>query len=94
MYLADLSKSFWRYRSVLVNENSLLNSARELLIRYAKLLDAALDLMNDNLVLSLDRLHRPALYFCGESPLSVSITSVGAEEVLSFVSRLSHGSCN
>jgi len=66
----------------------------ELLIRYAKLLDAALDLMDGDVELALDWLQKPALYFGGESPLSVSITSVGAEEVLSFVSRLSLGSCN
>lgn len=66
----------------------------ELLIRYAKLLDAALDLMDGDVELALDWLQKPALHFGGESPLSVSITSVGAEEVLSFVSRLSLGSCN
>lgn len=66
----------------------------ELLIRYAKLLDAALDLMDGDVELALDWLQKPALHFGGESPLSVSITSVGAEEALSFVSRLSLGSCN
>lgn len=66
----------------------------ELLIRYAKLLDVALDLMDGDVELALDWLQKPALHFGGESPLSVSITSVGAEEVLSFVSRLSLGSCN
>ena len=66
----------------------------ELLVRYAKLLDAALDLTDDNFELALDWIQKPALYFGGESPLSVSVTSVGAEEVLNFIGRLSLGSCN
>ena len=66
----------------------------ELLIRYAKLLDAALDLLDGDVELARDWIQKPALYFGGGSPLSVSISSVGAEEVLSFVSRLYLGSSN
>lgn len=75
------------------NQGAMSFRESELLVRYAKLLDAAVDLMDGNVELALDWIQKPTLYFGGESPLSVSITSVGAEEVLSFVGRLSLGSC-
>jgi putative toxin-antitoxin system antitoxin component (TIGR02293 family) len=65
-------------------------SESELILRYAQLLDASLELMDGNSEQALQWLTKPARYLRGESPLEYAYTSNRADEVLQFINRVSH----
>ena len=61
------------------------------ILRYARLLDLALELVNGNREHALQWLSTPNHALAGESPLSYAQTGAGAEVVRDLVAKIEHG---
>mgnify|MGYP002661941467 CR=1 FL=1 len=57
------------------------------ILRYARLLDLALELVNGNRENALQWLSTPNRELCGETPLSYAQTGVGAEVVRDLIAK-------
>lgn len=61
------------------------------ILRYARLLDLALELVNGNRENALQWLSTPNPELSGETPLSYAQTGVGAEVVRNLIAKIEHG---
>lgn len=61
------------------------------ILRYARLLDLALELVNGNKENALQWLSTPNCELSGETPLSYAQTGVGAEVVRDLIANIEHG---
>lgn len=61
------------------------------LVRYARIKDAALDLMQGDDAAAIEWLHSPIDLFANETPLTHANTEMGAKDVEDLILRLRHG---
>lgn len=83
-----ISQSTSRRREI---EGKLSVEEGDKILRYARLLDLALELMNGNREYALQWLSTPKRELSGETPLSYAQTSVGAEVVRDLIAKIEHG---
>ena len=61
------------------------------ILRYARLLDLTLNLMDGNKENALEWLSTPNRALNGEAPLSYAVTEIGAEMVSDLIGKIEHG---
>lgn len=83
-----ISQSTARRREV---EGKLSVDEGDKILRYARLLDLALELVNGNKENALQWLSTPNRDLSGETPLSYAQTGVGAEVVRDLIAKIEHG---
>ena len=83
-----ISQSTARRREV---EGKLSVDEGDKILRYARLLDLALELVNGNKENALQWLSTPNRELSGETPLSYAQTGVGAEVVRDLIAKIEHG---
>jgi putative toxin-antitoxin system antitoxin component (TIGR02293 family) len=83
-----ISQSTSRRREI---EGKLSVDEGDKILRYARLLDLALELVNGNREKALQWLSTPNRALCGETPLSYAQTGVGGEIVRDLIAKIEHG---
>ena len=83
-----ISQSTCRRREI---EGKLSVDEGDKILRYARLLDLALELVNGNREHALQWLSTPNRALSGETPLSYAQTGVGAEVVRDLIAKIQHG---
>lgn len=83
-----ISQSTARRREI---EGKLSVDEGDKILRYARLLDLALELVNGNREHALQWLSTPNRELSGEAPLSYAQTGAGAEVVRDLIAKIEHG---
>jgi putative toxin-antitoxin system antitoxin component (TIGR02293 family) len=63
----------------------------ERILRLAKVVNSAVELFCDDVPAAIQWLKTPAVYYDGERPIEMTRTQDGAEEIESFIFRISNG---